>query len=197
VSEETVAAAEQQGLNLVLLIQVPLKQAPREVRSMQSFGSIVPAAPAPSSFNMAAEKSDVETAVIGSGAVEGPFTEVDNLAIERDPNFPIRVTVQFYKGTSNGVISRQDVAALREQIERVYADADYVGSLVIDGPTGRPTEYTGSKVQPPAWWDDFWWRYEANTGESRQDAMERLRKLHGENWMPASPRELDEELRRR
>ena len=55
-------------------------------------------------------KSDVENAVIGHGKIEGPYTEIDNMAIERDPRFPIRVTVQFYKATSNGVVSEKDLA---------------------------------------------------------------------------------------
>jgi hypothetical protein len=100
--------------------------------------------------------SDVEAAVIGHGDVEGPFTEIDNLAIERDPDYPIRVTVQFYKATSNGVVSETDMAEIRQQIDRVYADADYVGSLVVDGPSDRPTEHDGPKVEPPDWWQRFW-----------------------------------------
>jgi hypothetical protein len=100
----------------------------------------------------------VEAAVIGHGAVEGPFTEIDGLAIERDPDYPIRVTVQFYKATSNGAVSEADMAEIRQQIDRVYADADYVGSLVVDGPSDRPTEHDGPKVEPPDWWQQFWQR---------------------------------------
>jgi hypothetical protein len=98
----------------------------------------------------------VEAAVIGHGAVEGPFTEIDDLAIERDPAYPIRVTVQFYKATSNGVVSAADLVEIRQQIDRVYADADYVGSLVVDGPTDRPTEHDGPHYEPPDWWRRFW-----------------------------------------
>ena len=36
--------------------------------------------------------------------VENPPTD-DVVRLERDPNFPIRITVQFYKATSNGVAS--------------------------------------------------------------------------------------------
>ena len=110
------------------------------------------------SFESFEEKSDVEAAVIGHGEVEGPFTEIDGLAIERDDRFPIRVTVQFYKATSNGVVSEADLREIQRQIERVYADADYVGSLVTAGPTGRPTEYDGNKQEPSTWWRDFWGR---------------------------------------
>lgn len=136
--------------------------------------------------------SDVEAAVIGHGKVEGPFTEIDNLAIERDPRYLIRVTVQFYKGTSNGVVSKADMKTIHQQIQRVYQDADYVGSLVVDGKTDRPTEHDGPLVEPPHWWAKFWTRYESNTGQSREEAMKMLRRLRGHNWMPQS----EEELRR-
>lgn len=187
-------AVGEEGLNMVMLIQVPLKQKERPMpEAPVSFGGI----------NLLSDEvlgaspdSNVEAAVIGHGEVEGPFTEIDNLAIDRDPDFPIRVTVQFYKATSNGVVSERDMQDIRQQISRVYADADYVGSLVVDGPTDRPTEYDGSKIEPPNWWDDFWKRYEENTGQSPDEAIEMLRRLRGENWFPVSVRELQEELDR-
>ena len=122
-------------------------------------------------------KSDVESAVIGHGSVEGPFVEVDGLEIERDDLFPIRVTVQFYKATSHGAISPGDMKEIAGQIQRVYEDADYVGSLVVDGPTDRPTEYEGQKEQPPGWWEAFWKRFEENTGLDQQQAYDLLRNL--------------------
>jgi hypothetical protein len=150
------------------------------------------AAAAPS---MRRAESNVEAAVIGHGKVEGPFTEIDNLEIERDPRFPVRVTVQFYKATSNGVVSMQDMREIHQQIGRVYRDADYVGSLVVNGETSRPTEYAGNKKEPPGWWDDFWKRHEQNTGQSREEALDMLRRLRGERWMPRSRRELEQALR--
>lgn len=116
---------------MVLLIQVPLKQKHPMEQETVVYESAAPAAPL-------AVKSDVEAAVIGHGAVEGPFTEIDGLEIERDERFPIRVTVQFYKATSNGVVSAGDMEEIATQIKRVYDEADYVGSLVVDGPSERP-----------------------------------------------------------
>ena len=147
------------GLNMVLLIQVPLKQKVRPMRAAE--GACVSkdkAMPACTS----SRRSDVEVAVVGHGKVEGPYTEVDNLAIERDPKFPIRVTVQFYKATSNGVVSGKDLAQVAAQLNQVYANGDYVGSLVTGGDTGRPTEYHGDKTQPDDWWERFWERHNRN-----------------------------------
>ena len=126
---------------------------------------------------MQTAKSNVETAVIGHGEVEGPFTEIDGLKIERDERFPIRVTVQFYKATSNGVVSSDDMEKISDQIERVYSQADYVGSLVVGGESFRPTEYEGPKIQPAGWWEGFWTRFEDNTGLDRYDAYDLWRSL--------------------
>jgi hypothetical protein len=144
-------AASESGMNMVLLIQVPLKQKARPQNQETGGIQFTPVAPAPA-------ESDVENAVIGHGDLEGPFTETDNLSIERDTRFPVRVTVQFYKATSNGVVSRQDFEDIKKQIDRVYADSDYIGSLVTSGITGRKTEYQGPKEEPEGWWKKFWKR---------------------------------------
>lgn len=172
-----------QGLNMVMIIQVPLKQKnPMQFGFMEAEeGLMAPAAEAD------AQRSDVENAVIGHGELEGPFTEIDNLAIERDPDFPVRVTVQFYKATSNGIISQADVAAIAEQIERVYDEADYVGSLVVDGPSDRPTEYDGPKVEPADWWQNFWQRFEDNVGMDQPGALQLLKELGAVAWRWVRP----------
>ena len=91
--------------------------------------------------------SDVEAAVIGHGELEGPFTEIDGLEIVRDPEFPIRVTVQFYKATSNGVASQQDIDEIAEEIQKVYDQGTYVGSLVVPDPGSyRPTDWDRASV---------------------------------------------------
>lgn len=166
---------DEQGLNMVLLIQVPLKQKrPMRFKSgLYECGDAMTCMPgAPKK-----ERSDVEAAVIGHGEVEGPFTEIDRLAIKRDERFPIRVTVQFYKATSNGVVSEKDMRQIAAQIDKVYANADYVGSLVTEGDTDRPTEHDGNKTQPPGWWDSFWQRHHRNIGQSRSDARSSFLRL--------------------
>jgi hypothetical protein len=179
-SGDTPQAAGESGLNMVLIIQVPLKQKhPMEFEMME-------AADAVAGFAAPTLKleSDVEAAVIGHGAVEGPYTEIDGLDIERDPRFPIRVTVQFYKATSNGIVSEEDMHQIAEQIERVYAEADYVGSLVVGGASNRPTEYDGPKEEPAGWWEAFWKRFEDNTGLDPVEARSLWRSLrfHAYRW---------------
>ena len=189
-AEVSPEAAGEQGLSMVLLIQVPLKQkrpqrsAVSEEATMVGMGVV-----------LMESYSDVEDAVIGHGKVEGPFTEIDSLEIQRDPDYPIRVTVQFYKATSNGVVNESNVKEIAEQIERVYRDAEYVGSLVVEGDTTRPTEHDGPKVGPPDWWEKFWQRHQKNLGISPGEALRQLRELHGQGYTPQSEAELLRRIR--
>jgi hypothetical protein len=170
------------GLNMVLLIQVPLKQKnPMRLKGGVSMESA--SAPAPTGALSKDPVSDVEAAVIGHGELEGPFTEIDNLAIERDPSYPVRVTVQFYKATSNGVVSEADIRQIKDEIAGVYSYGTNVGSLVTDGETGRPTEYVGCKVQPRDWWEQFWRRHQQNTGDTPEEARRKLIALLGNGFM--------------
>ncbi len=179
------------GLSCVMLIQVPLLQPQRARRSAMPLGAVACAAPA-------CEKSmcDLDEAVIGHGEVEGPFTEIDGLAIKRDARFPIRVTVQFYKATSNGVVSAAEMTAIAAQIEAVYADAKAVGSLVTEPDRGRSTEWDDDgrgKTEPKDWWEQFWRTQEAATGKSRRELMRQLEVLLGRR---PSDIELEAALRR-
>jgi hypothetical protein len=76
-------------------------------------------------------------------------------------------------------------------------DADYVGSLVVEGETGRPTEHTGPKIEPPGWFDEFWQRHRANTGQTRDEAIDMLQGLLGERWRERSLAEAEEAMGRR
>jgi len=169
----TIEAAGEEGLNMVLLIQIPLKQ--KEVESYYGFDEVcydVCASETASGASLA--RSDVEAAVIGHGELEGPFTEIDGLKIERDTRFPIRVTVQFYKATSNGVASEEDIREIAEQIERVYDDAAYVGSLVVPEPDEyRPTDWNRNDVSRRLthFWEAWRTKYLASIG--RLDLLSR------------------------
>ena len=156
--------------NVLMLIQVPLKYREPPRRSPMAYGAaggdyapMAKKADAAPSENQAAgqgrsrDVSDVDTAVLGFGASEGPFTELDGLTIARDTRFPVRVTLQFYQATSNGVISKDNVKAMAQQIRKVYGKGDFVGSLVV--PSGmdrlRPTNWTGVTTAPFVTWREF------------------------------------------
>jgi hypothetical protein len=151
------AGALDDGADMLLIIQVPLKflQPPQRssiggLMSAEADGVAMPQKPAASSMAKAARGgaiSDVEQAVIGHGADLGPVVEGNALKLERDDRFPVRVTVQFYKATSNGVVSDQDLKDAKAQIDKVYAAGDYVGSLVVpEGARHRPTDWHVGKT---------------------------------------------------
>jgi hypothetical protein len=106
---------------------------------MESAGAPSASAAAPS------RRSDVEQAVLGHGRVEGKFEEGGRQRLVRDDRFPVRVTIQFYKATSNGVVNDGDLDSIATAIGSVYEHADYVGSLVVpEGDRLRPTEWHDS-----------------------------------------------------
>jgi len=140
------------GADMVMIVQVPLVH--RNVGrglggfGMQGYGSggggNAATDSAPTSRSRSA-RSDVEAAVIGHGEALGPFYEMGGQRLVRDRRFPIRITVQFYRATSNGVVSAQDLRDVHDQIERVYEDGDYVGSLVVPrNAQRRPTDWIRS-----------------------------------------------------
>ncbi|MCA9567727.1 MAG: hypothetical protein KC656_07785 [Myxococcales bacterium] len=143
----SVTAASEDGLNTVLVAQVPLKVKTQVRKGWGGMLDDMP--PMPMAMTEESRSSDVETAVIGHGDTEGPYKGLAGLTIERDDRFPVRVTVQLYQATSNGVVNAEDVRRLRKQIDRIYAEGDYVGSLVTTAPTDRPTDW---RSQPAPRW---------------------------------------------
>ena len=147
-------SALSRGSDALFFIQVPLKHKnrgylgglPTDGAAMADEEMAAPAAaPAPkmaAGGSMKMEKSDVEQAVLGHGKNRGPFEEGGGLRLERDDRFPIRITVQFYKATSNGVVDEKDLDGIAKSIGGVYEHADFVGSLVLpEGDPRRPTEW--------------------------------------------------------
>ncbi len=149
-----------EGSDMVMIIQVPLVHEERVYPTyddgVAASAEAMPAPAAPPAAKSAApsggaarraESSDVEQAVIGFGKDQGPFREMAGRRLQRDTRFPVRVTVQFYKATSNGVVSDADLAGMKADIDKVYRNADYVGSLVVpNGDRPRPTEWARART---------------------------------------------------
>jgi hypothetical protein len=148
-------SALQKGADVLFLVQVPLVHAHQGVLGGMlggapgGGGKSDPAKPAAALAGPAEEKSDVEQAVLGHGPNLGPFDEGHGLRFVRDPKFPVRVTVQFYKATSNGVVSPADLDGIARSIGSVYEHADFVGSLVM--PDGDPRRPTAWQTVPNEW----------------------------------------------
>jgi len=161
------AASLGDDANLLMMIQVPLVVKQRaggngpwmaeggylddEMGAAAGSGALAP-------MTKRSAAPDLDTAVLGHGPTEGPYTELDALTIERDERFPVRVTVQFYQATSNGVLDKAAMAKMVGQIDKVYAKGDYIGSLVTPSPAdiNRPTNWDGVGPAPAhVSWTDF------------------------------------------
>lgn len=157
--EEGDKGALEEGADMMMIVQIPLEVAQRHrgygggigglfddsASAPASAGAPPPMAPSKSASAESrryAAPSDVEQAVLGHGREQGAFVEIGGKAVRRDARFPIRVTVQFYKATSNGVVSDANLAEVASSIQKVYSSADYVGSLVVpEGQRHRPTDW--------------------------------------------------------
>ncbi|MFO0679603.1 MAG: hypothetical protein U0169_23955 [Polyangiaceae bacterium] len=149
--DENDKSALAKGADVLFLVQVPLVHEPPRPRPMPSpsYGVAKSAAkadmgppPAAGAAYESARRSDVEQAVLGHGPNLGPFREGGGKRLVRDARFPVRITVQFYKATSNGVVSDVDLDGISRSIGSVYEHADAVGSLVLpDGDPRRPTAW--------------------------------------------------------
>lgn len=152
------AATLGEDANLLMLVQVPLRHREPPRRALLLEATPAPAAGAPAmAMKQSRARSDMEVAVLGHGPLEGPFTELADLEVERDARFPVRVTVQFYQATATGEIGEPEMAHLAKLVAKVYEKGDYVGSLVVPGPgdARRPTAWDGASPPPGdvAWWD--------------------------------------------
>jgi hypothetical protein len=165
-STEGPMTQEEKQQNMLLIIQVPLKSTRPERFLYDAFGGppmpmmAMASAAAPASLSMMKRQRsvDIEDVIVKVGDEEGPFTEIGGVQIERDPSFPVRVTLQYYKATSNGAIDDASMQAISSQIKEARKNAVAIGSLVVRGDTGRVTEHNkhAPAVVIPPWWEEFW-----------------------------------------
>ena len=151
-SDAPMTASEKQQ-NMLLIIQIPLKNT-TVMRSFPVFSSRltkkdkdVRHCSAPSSI------VDVESAIIKVGESEGIHREIGNCEIERDPQFPVRVTLQYYKATSNGCVDDKVMSDIAAELQAARKWAVAISSLVTET-TNRTTEH--SVHHYPLWWNQFW-----------------------------------------
>lgn len=133
---------EEAARNCLLIIQVPLK--PQKERPVFDVCYQMESCCAPLDFQCdegSVETSDIDHAVLRVGDSEGEFPPLPAKMV-RDTRYPVRVTLQYYKATSNGVFSSDAMADVAQQLLAARRFGENVGSLVTQGDTGRPTEST-------------------------------------------------------
>lgn len=122
------------------------------------------------------ECADVEDAIIKVGESEGRFKELGGIQIERNPDYPVRVTLQYYKATSNGIFGNAEISAISEQLKESRKFASSIGSLVVGGTSTRPTEpvLASPSVRIPPWWSEFWLTYGSLFPQWKSDDASRV-----------------------
>lgn len=177
-------AATREGLSLCMVIQVPLLVEPA------ARGEAVACAPAAAMERRGGAVSDVESAVVRAGPAEGPWLGLNGRTLRRDVRFPIRATVQFYQATSSAAVSGRDVERIAAGIQRVYLDADAVGSLVVGDGGGRGTAHAVEPAWPQPWWEPPCLAWQGASGRPWQDGLRQVRDRLGADWQPRDAREL-------
>ena len=171
---EPLSESEKQQ-NMILIIQVPLKQknptaGPILVKYKCKKDSSSVLRSSSRSSNV-----DVEAAIVKVGEDEGPFSEINGIEIERDVRFPIRVTMQFYKATSNGAVNEAVMTSIAEELQGARKWAVAISSLVTET-TNRTTEHT---AHAPVWWNDFWAQHGTVYGNWSANAAKEQLFAHG------------------
>ena len=78
------------------------------------------------------------------------FDELKGLSVDklvRDDKYPIRMTLQYYKSTDNGAINDKIMKQISKQLKMSQKHSNYIGSLVTENDSQRPTEWVKSKQE--------------------------------------------------
>ena len=73
--------------------------------------------------------------------LRGLLDSVKDYKLERNEEYPVRVTLQYYKATDNGAVNKEIMDDIVKQLEASQKQADFMGSLVTEYDPNRPTEW--------------------------------------------------------
>lgn len=151
VALEGAMTGEEKQNNVIVVIQIPLKRKQVQ-RAVDEFMPVKCGMSSSSSCSFGSslkmqkqadqkkeETCDVENVIVKLGEKEGAFESLRHKNLERDHSFPVRVTLQYYKGTSNPTVTDAVFSEIADQIRQAKKNADCWGSLVTEF-SHRPTE---------------------------------------------------------
>lgn len=142
VATEGAMTEEEKMRNVIFIYQIPLKVARRE-REMLCFSNSAceSACLSYTATRFVEDCRGMDHAMLSRGDDKGAYPGTRGLALERDPDYPIRLTLQYYYVTDTADIREPQMRSIAEQLERSYTFGAGKGSLVFDT-TQRPTEPT-------------------------------------------------------
>jgi len=132
---------EEKSLNSIYIYQVPLKinrSAPtmKTNSGSDSYHLLVPLSGAGEIPKLKRDRS-MERAILTMGKEKGPYQGIMKSPgiphqLQRDPDQPIRLTVQFYLCTDTDVITNANVEDIYKQIRNIYEQGLNENSLIVD-----------------------------------------------------------------
>merc|ERR1712157_489503 len=77
--------------------------------------------------------------------LRGLLDSVKDYKLERNEEYPVRVTLQYYKATDNGAVNKEIMDDIVKQLEASQKQADFMGSLVTEYNPNRPNEWVNNE----------------------------------------------------
>lgn len=148
-STEGPMSQEEKEQNVLFVFQIPLKQKEKPPRPSFMYECCTMSASMPKSMMalpslaLAASPRGMDHAQLSVGESQGPWTgSSPRYILERDARYPIRCTIQYYRVTDSDTIPDSAVEEIAHQVWKFYDEAPAAekGSLVVNPPSGRPTE---------------------------------------------------------
>jgi hypothetical protein len=150
--------SEEQERNCLIILHVPLVAKPigRRVYMSSAKTSMAKSMAMAESASMLPAPTatrGLEEAMLSVGDDKGAFRGIkgergQTLKLERDTTKPIRAVLQFYVLTDTDQIKEPAFEFMSDKIGQVCKSGRNTGSLVVSGPTGRPTETTVVNTRP-------------------------------------------------
>jgi hypothetical protein len=146
VATEGAMTEEEKMRNVIFIYQIPLKvrHLERERAPMcfsncdsYSYSSVLTTG----QTRFVEDCRGMDHAMLSQGDDKGAYPGTRGLALERDPDYPIRLTLQYYYVTDTADIGEPQMRSIAEQLERSYTFGTGKGSLVFNT-TQRATEPT-------------------------------------------------------
>merc|ERR1719189_1162401 len=100
--------------------------------------------PHPKGYDLCLECGDKQ---LQFDELRGLLETVKDYKLKRNEQYPVRVTLQYYKATNNGVVDKEIMDDIVKQLEQSQKQADFMGSLVTEYDPQRPTEWVEKKEE--------------------------------------------------
>ncbi len=134
---------EEKARNVIFIYQIPLEIERKSRGTYECFlcdGGEIKLQSMTMSRSLGAPRSmGFDHAMISKGDSKGKYEGTKGLTLKRDPNYPIRLTLQYYYVTDTVDVSEGLMKKIAEQLEKSYTFGQDKSSLVLGG-TDRSTE---------------------------------------------------------